>query len=180
LIPTTTSTPMATPMMVSAARTLLLRRASRAIPTPSKISAILSLMRTPSLLPQCGYRVQPRRAARRVPTCSHADAGADQERECDGPRCHVRRQWRHHGYDARDCETEPDPDRSAYQAECRRLHEKLPADIASTGAKRLPHADLARALRHGNQHDVHDDQRADHEADRGERHAEHLKPSLQL
>ena len=56
-------------------------------------------------------------------------------------------------------------------AERRRLDEELGQDVAAACAERLPNADLARALGDGDEHDVHDHDRADDEPDRRQRDA---------
>src|SRR4051812_8582486 len=89
----TTMTPMATPRMVSAARTLFDRSESSAIPTPSvseviafiRLSAYLPI-RLSSLLPQRRNRVEPRRATGRVHSRNDADATAQNHADHDGPR----------------------------------------------------------------------------------------------
>src|SRR5207253_5944733 len=47
-------------------------------------------------------------------------------------------------------------------------------DVAAFGAQGAADADLARALGHRSEHDVHDADTADHERDRGDENEEHL------
>src|SRR6185369_10076752 len=56
-------------------------------------------------------------------------------------------------------------DESAPNGKHHGLDEKLHGDVLSFGAERAPDADLARALRHCRQHDVHDANAADHQRD---------------
>ena len=46
-----------------------------------------------------------------------------------------------------------------------RLDQELPPDVSPGGAEGLADADLAGALVHRHQHDVHDDDATDHDAD---------------
>src|SRR5713101_4756642 len=84
----TTITPMATPRMVSAARTLCARSDPSAIPTPSK-SGVIWL-----LLPQGGDRVEPRRPCRGVHAGHDPDRHAEHDAEDDGDRGHAGRERR--------------------------------------------------------------------------------------
>src|SRR5919199_1994184 len=81
-IATTTKTPTATPMIVSAARTLLARMASSAIRTPSTTVRRREpiLMRDPLLLAEGFDRVEPRGAARGVHPRDDADDEAEHRR----------------------------------------------------------------------------------------------------
>ena len=63
-------------------------------------------------------------------------------------------------------DAEPDAEDRAERAQRRALDEELAQDVLPPRAERLPHADLARPLGDGDEHDVHDHQPADHEADR--------------
>src|SRR5664280_3678222 len=58
--------------------------------------------------------------------------------------------------DALDAEAYRDARRAARQGERERLHQKLRLDVPAPRADRHAHADLARPLRHRDQHDVHD------------------------
>src|SRR6267143_5109296 len=82
----TTRTPMATPRMVRAARPLWARSDSRAMPTPSSIGVI------GSLLAQRGDGVEPRGAARGVDAGDDPHAAADDDPEHDRERRHGRGQ----------------------------------------------------------------------------------------
>ena len=66
--------------------------------------------------------------------------------------------------------SEQDPDDTADQTQQDRFNQKLLEDVAGTCADGHAQADLARAFGHGDQHDVHDADAADHEGD--QRHAE--------
>src|SRR5947208_1573396 len=91
---TTTKTPMPTPRIVSAARPLLARIASKAIVTPSNAWMNRVKRFIPLLLPQGFDRVEPRRAPCRAHAGDDAHDHAKQSRGDDRPRGHGRRQWR--------------------------------------------------------------------------------------
>src|SRR5512134_1954355 len=76
----TTITPMATPKMVRAARSLCARSDVRAMPTPSRSGV------TDSLLPQRGDGVEARRAAGGVHAGDDAEPAADRDAEHDRQR----------------------------------------------------------------------------------------------
>ena len=59
--------------------------------------------------------------------------------------------------------------RAAQQAHEQRLDEELHQDVLPAGADGLADADLARPLGHGDDHDVHDADAADHQRDAGDR-----------
>ena len=61
---------------------------------------------------------------------------------------------------------EDDADHAARRGEERRLQQELAPDVALARAERQAHADLAGALHHRDQHDVHDHDPADAERDR--------------
>ena len=64
-----------------------------------------------------------------------------------------------------------EPDRAAEHRQEEALEEELPLHLAGGGAERLAHADLARPLAHGHQHDVHHAEPAErqrHDADDAE------------
>src|SRR5712692_4917847 len=137
----TTITPIATPRIVSAARTLLARSESSAMPTPSSSGvrgyswrrATMGSSRAARL---AGYTpaTMPTPAPSSTPSAietGHAEHGAD-------------------------------------RGERGRLGEELPQDVATAGAERLADADLTGALRHRHQHDVHDHDAAHHEGDEHE------------
>src|SRR5215217_5751887 len=77
-IATTTNTPSATPMMVRPARTLLDRRASSAMPTPSNAIANGVKRRIGLLLAQRVDGIQPRRLPGRIHAGGHADPQPEQ------------------------------------------------------------------------------------------------------
>ena len=60
---------------------------------------------------------------------------------------------------------EGDADQSAESGERHRFGEELPDDIAPTRANGFANADFAGALGDGHQHDVHDADAADEQAD---------------
>src|SRR5688572_32896620 len=74
----TTMTPIATPRIVSAARTLWARSDASAIPTPSIMG------RTALLLSQGGDGIEPRRTARRVHAGDDSHSHPDYDDQQDG------------------------------------------------------------------------------------------------
>src|SRR5688572_1935583 len=122
---TTTNTPIATPRIVSAARTLLARIESNAMKTPSVSAATRVTMPMLLLLPEGGDRIEPRRAAGRIRSGDdahrhpHEDADADRPR---GNRCGQRRNCR----DAlREANAQCNPQCGAHRAQCGAFHQKL-------------------------------------------------------
>ena len=79
---------------------------------------------------------------------------------------HARWQRRHGLDQRREAEAHPNAEDRAEEAERRGLDEELRENVAPLGAERLADADLARAVRDGDEHDVHDHDRADDEPDR--------------
>ena len=69
------------------------------------------------------------------------------------------------------------PDRGTDRAQRRGFDEELRQDITASRTERLPNADLSRALGDGDEHDVHDHDRADDETECRKRHAgnDHLR-----
>ena len=68
-----------------------------------------------------------------------------------------------------------DPDQPSRQRDEHRFHEELAQNVAAPRPDGPPQADLARALRHRDQHDVHDADAAHDEGDgrdRGEEQAQ--------
>src|SRR5208282_1547940 len=61
------------------------------------------------------------------------------------------------------------PNQAAQQANTGGLDEKLQQNVAAFGADRLAHADLARPLDHGNEHDVHDADATDEQRQAGDK-----------
>src|SRR5438046_1024127 len=80
------------------------------------------------------------------------------------------------------CRTGGEPGKSAEQRERERLSEELAPDGAARSTQRLANADLARALGHAHEHDVHDHDAANDNADDddgrddGKDHARELAP----
>src|SRR6266851_1397154 len=155
----TTSTPMATPRMVRAARPLWARSDSRAIPTPSSIGVI------GSLLTQRGDGVESCGAARGVDAGDDPDAAAHDDPEYDRERRHRRGQWGRDLQEQRQADACDDPEARPHGGQRGRFREELSHDIAAPRPQRLPDPDLARPLRHRHEHDVHDNDPAHDERD---------------
>ena len=159
----TVDTPITTPRMVSAERSLLARIASSAIATPSpSIAAGSSLFGS-----ERGDRIEPRGAA-------WPDT---RRRGCPLPAPSARatrhRPERHPGGQGREARHERAP--AAHPPSTPSTPPSVASTIASTrnwrrmsrrrGAQRLADADLAGALVDRHQHDVHDHDPADDDAD---------------
>src|ERR1035437_2205929 len=173
-IVTTTNTPTATPEIVSAARTLLLRIASKAMVTPSSAMAIRAknFIGPSSFLPQRGDRIEAGGPRGGVYAGHDPHTGAEQQRHGDRPGRDRRGKRREPGDDLRREQAQRDADAGADHAQRGRLDQELREDVDAARAKRLPDADLPRALRDRHEHDVHDDHGADDEPDGGQGGAE--------
>src|SRR5207244_5626860 len=119
-----------------------------------------------SFIPQTNDRILLRGAIRRHDPEQDADRERHRERDEHG-------QERDDGLDARELlnsETQPaahqDAGHAARDADQHRLAEKLKEDVLLRGTHRAAHADLADALEHRRQHDVHDPDPAHDERDR--------------
>src|SRR5688500_11942714 len=159
----TVATPMTTPRIVSAERSLLTRSASSATAT---FCWTLSVSRTDSLRPRRGDRVEARRARGRIDAEEDADAGPERDGDGDGPERDARGEWRDGGDEEREGRARRDAEQAPERGEHHGFGEKLSADVTRRRADRLAQADLPRALVHGHEHDVHDDDPADDDPDR--------------
>src|SRR5947209_2442440 len=109
ITPMTEKTPMATPSMVRPERSLLVRRAVRA-------------MLTVSLIPQGLDRIEPRGGARRQEAGKDPGDGGDDQADAhqpEGERHRERREGRGHGH--RQQPGQDDADHAAHQADRHRL-----------------------------------------------------------
>src|SRR5262245_31246591 len=144
--------PMMTPSTVRKERSLLARIAWKAMPTPSRTS-----IATPLLLPQRHDRIELRGARGGIDAEEEADRGGHDEAERDRPGLDGGRKRRRRADEERDRDAGQDAEDPAEQRQDHRLAQELHREVGATGAQRLPDADLARALRDGDEHDVHDD-----------------------
>ena len=87
----------------------------------------------------------------------------------DRPEGHDRLPARVGGDALRDGEAHRDAEEAAGDRDREGLHHELVADVDLPRAHRPPHPDLARALEHRGQHDVHDPDAAHEERDAGDR-----------
>src|SRR5712671_2446609 len=133
-IATTTNTPIATPMMVSAARTLFERIESTAMPTPSSALKMRCPIRM-LFLPQSFDRVERRRSTRGVDPRDDADNRSEKRRHDDGPWRHRGRQRRFPLDDLGDPDAEDDADDRAKSAERSGLDQELTHDVATSRAQ---------------------------------------------
>src|SRR5688500_599181 len=122
-----------------------------------------------SLLAQGLDRVEQRGLARRV--IAEEQAGADREgrREHDHARVELDRQFAELSDQQRADDPDTDADHAADQRNQHRLGQELPAHIVRARTHRHAQADLADTLGHRHQHDVHDADAADDQADRRHR-----------
>ena len=101
-----------------------------------------------------------------------ADQRAESERDPHRPQRHVRgrevagQEARHQQAGA---VAERDADQAAERRQRHRLDQELDQDVLAPRADRLAQADLARALGHRHQHDVHDADAADQQRDADDR-----------
>src|SRR5207247_7970064 len=128
------------------------------------------------------YRIETRRPAGRPDAEEQPDRGAEDERQQNRERRYegipVRQLGQDHGAERPDHHADQAPDEAQHEG----LHEELKQDVEARGAERLAHADLAGALGHGHEHDVHDADAADEDADRraaGEQVLERIRGLLE-
>ncbi|MPL92315.1 hypothetical protein SDC9_38413 [bioreactor metagenome] len=123
-----------------------------------------------SLAVQCHHRVELGRRARGQEAEGHPDQRRGQERHHDR---RARKGERDGGVDHADhrpgAKRQRDAEHAADQTHEHRLDQKLPDDVAAPRADRHAHADLAGALGHRDQHDVHHPDAADDERDHRDR-----------
>src|SRR5438132_4926172 len=188
--------PMTMPRMVSAERNGLTRSESiasenvsrkstaRAVPAslrkpagrvPLKDWLIVAMARFALLRSQRDHRVEPRRLRRRIRSEEQPYTQRHQQTSQHGPELHGARQRRNPGDEFRQQYAENDSKGAANQRHRRGFDQKLQEYVAAPRPHRFPQADLAGALRHGNQHDVHDHDSANHQRDRGNRNGHEEK-----
>src|SRR5829696_5245846 len=167
----TTTTPMTMPKTVRKLRSLCARMLSsdiRRISDDMNLGTLnlITLTNPPPLLPrERDDGVEARSLEGRVDAGDDADAARDGERHedvDDGDRHRHRRRRRDEPHDA---EGQQQPEHAAEGRQERGLDEELQEHLLARRAERLAQADLEGALRHGDEHDVHDDDAADHQGD---------------
>src|SRR5262249_16662832 len=125
-------------------------------------------------------RVEPGSAPGGVPAEQYADADGHEQRQEDRRHMQLGRQGRmeYQRRQRRYAEDDHEPQEDAAHAADAGLHdgfdEELKGDVAAFGAEGAANADLARALGHRREHDVHDADAADHERDGRNQDEEHL------
>src|SRR5213596_3418059 len=113
-------------------------------------------------------RIEPRGLSRGKDPEQEAGEGCQAEGEDHGTDGYIRRHRRSLGEDQRHEPADRHADNATHQRQRRRFDQELPQDLASRGAQRLTHPDLACALRDRDHHD-RDHADAPHEqADHGE------------
>src|SRR2546428_8517050 len=142
----TVATPITTPRIVSAERSLLARSCSTAMSQPSDTE--WSFTGPVSFVSQRHYRIEPRRPHGGIHAEDHTHTGAEAERHHHGPEGDPRREGRDQAHDPRERHTARKPQHPAQRRERHRLGEELVADVPRPGAERLTDADLAGALVH--------------------------------
>src|SRR5688500_7971869 len=135
-----------------------------------------------SFIPQCQNGVQARCPSRRP----DAKDNAYRSREEEGKPYRHRRDIGVPVYrlpqDGGRAHAEDHADQPAEQAQNDCFDQELEEDVDARGTERLSHADLARSLRHRDEHDVHDPDPADEQGDGRdpqEKDAEHLRGLLE-
>ena len=84
--------------------------------------------------------------------------------------CDFGREGDGQGDDFGEADAGDDADDAAGKRHGGRFDEELQQDVVTAGAERLAHADFARPLGDGDEHDVHDDDAADDERNAGDGH----------
>src|SRR5688500_6967940 len=138
-----------------------------------------------SLMPQGLDRVHPRRHDGRVEAEADSDQSADDKAADDRPVGDAggvalvadalddpRQQLGGAG-------AQHDADQAAGQADDGGLDEELQGDMAPLGAQGPADADLAGALGHRRQHDVHDADPADHQREAGDAHHDEVEHAVE-
>src|SRR5688572_11711970 len=161
VIPTMAVMPMTTPSTVSPDRILLVRSVSSARKMTSRSRARRTLFPAERF-----NRVQAGGARRRVRAEEQPDRRRDSDAEPDRPRLEPCGQRCHRRKALGRQEPENDADHTSHRRERDRFGEHLRHDVLAAGAKRFPQTDLARALTHHHQHDVHDDDAAHEQRER--------------
>src|SRR5882762_8619340 len=118
------------------------------------------------LVPQRYDRIQCGSTPRRPDAEEQPHDRAEDEGNQDGEDAYRRVPVRELGQGDRAERAEENPDHASGQTQDERLDEELEQDIEARGAQRLAHADLARPLGDGDEHDVHDADSADEQTDR--------------
>src|ERR1051326_8855722 len=113
-------------------------------------------------------RVHQRRLARRVVAEEHADGDGEERREEHALRGELLRPFERPPDEERGDDADDPARRAADEAEQHRLGQELDLDGLLGRADGDAHADLARPLRDGDEHHVHDADPADDERDRGD------------
>src|SRR5947208_3764434 len=164
VIPTIDVMPMTTPRTVSAERILLARSVSKDMTTISESRPVRTVFML--FAPQGFDRIQFRRAHRGIQTKEQSDERGNADAHRHGPRLDRGRKRRQLADDHRKDETKAGAEHAAERRKRDRLRQDLPDDVAAARAEGLSQPDLARALAHHHQHDVHDHDAADDERQR--------------
>src|ERR1051326_4284361 len=119
-----------------------------------------------------------RRLRRRIDPEDHAEDGAESEGDGDGPERRVHRRQLQQSLKGEACRGREqiaagDADAAAEAGKDDRFDEELQQDVAAPRADGLSDADLARPLRHRDEHDVHDADAADEQGDADDRSHDH-------
>ena len=113
-----------------------------------------------------------------------AEEQADGDREAEGQRDREARHDRVPVRERRDAPGDAEAQQHARDAARERDHdrlgEELAPDVPARGADGAAHADLARPLEHGGQHDVHDADAAHEQRDAGDAAHDHVEQPLRL
>src|SRR4051794_31196417 len=160
----TVATPITTPRIVSAERSLLALMAPSAIATPSITLGTCS--RTGYLFgPEGVDRVQSRRTGGGIHAEEHTGTGPQRQGGNNRPEGHPRRQRADACHQRRHAPPDSHSEHATDRGEHHGLDQELPPDIRSRGAHRFPDTNLVYPLIDGHQHDIHDDDSTDHNAD---------------
>src|SRR5688572_5108166 len=124
--------------------------------------------------------IETSRAARRPNAEEKTDANAEGRSQTDGlrrnedfPACEARQRSRSH-------RAKQDPQSATQQAQSYGLYEELQQNAEARRAERHANSDLARPFRYADEHDVHDADAADEEADAGDAREQHREGLLRF
>src|SRR5688572_14124242 len=158
---TTVITPTTIPRTVSTLRNLFERMESIAIRIVSVGNAAGVFMR--SVLGQRHDGIQARCFHCGINSSDHADAAGDQDREKNVTESNRHGNGRRNSNNPGNTGSQKQTQDSSYGSEKGGLNQELHQNLTFPRADRLTQADLKRPLGDRNQHDVHDDDAADHQ-----------------
>src|SRR5688572_13013273 len=156
------ATPMPTPSTINPLRSLCARITSRAI---KKFSPIRLFPRS-LFITQRLDGIQLGCLHCRIKAEEEPNRKGHQNSNKNGPELYGIWQGRQVRHERGGGESHCDTENTTETGQGDGLNQELPENISASRAQRLAYADLARTFGHRDQHDVHDNDPSDHEADR--------------